>query len=41
MLGWLLQGAGVRQWWRDREDLFSDAFRDVIESLIREGEAPG
>ena len=36
-----LQRAGMRQWWREREDLFPDAFREDIERLIREGEAAG
>jgi hypothetical protein len=36
-----LQGTGTRQWWRKREDPFPDAFREVIDALVREAEAAG
>ena len=39
-LRWMFQqGSGTRQWWRDREDLYPVAFREVIEKMIREAES--
>ena len=35
------QGSGASQWWRERDNVFPDAFRADIERLIREGEAAG
>ena len=37
----VLPRPGYRQWWTEWEDLYPDEFRDLVNGLIREGEAAG
>jgi hypothetical protein len=34
-------GAGARQWWREIREVYPERFREVVDGLIREGEAAG
>ena len=36
---WQLEQPGVRQWWREWGGTFAQEFRDLVDGLIREGEA--
>ena len=41
-LRWQVQQPGIQQWWRDwRTVTFEGEFRDLVDGLIREGEAAG
>ena len=37
----LLENPGMRQWWSEYGAVFSDGFVDLVDGLIREGEAAG
>ena len=38
---WMARQPGIRQWWAAWRDLFDDAFCELFDGLIREGEAAG
>ena len=38
---WNSERAGVTQWWKEYRGLYSSDFRDLVDGLIREGEAAG
>jgi hypothetical protein len=37
----LLRQSGMRQWWNEWRDTYSDDFAEFVDGLIREGEAAG
>jgi hypothetical protein len=38
---WQMQQLGAQQWWRDWGHTYPQEFRDLVDGLIREGEAAG
>jgi hypothetical protein len=36
---WSTRQQGMREWWREWRNTFDEAFRNYVDSLIREGEA--
>jgi hypothetical protein len=38
---WIIQQPGAQQWWSENRPFYCDAFGDLVDGLIREGEAAG